>query len=358
MKYLRVTVIAWLALGASVFAQAPAAQPKAAPQKSPADLAAEEFFKLRDDKAAKPDDERFKKLIAAGIAFIEQHPTHGRVNAVVNGLANFADTMSDKSLAAYRSNFRGLLKFAIIDERDKDGLKPEARAAVAALEAAAQDAETREVFTKDNLDTLREKIDRLASMPGGGRFMQDRERSFVEILNRSGNAPLAERHLRKLTQSADKGLAAWAQSDLNLVEIKKAPYALKFTGIDGKEVDFAKLRGKAVALVFFATTNEGSVKNLVALKDVQSLYKRELAVVAVSFDKEENRAKLDETLKAQKLAFPVYFDGKEAKNDWAPKLNISSVPRIAFFDQKGILLNNNLAANRVEAEVKRLFKIQ
>ncbi|MBI5768541.1 MAG: TlpA family protein disulfide reductase [Verrucomicrobia bacterium] len=161
-----------------------------------------------------------------------------------------------------------------------------------------------------------------------------------------------------MTQHADKGVAGWAQSDLNLVEVRKAPYALKFTALDGKEVDFEKLRGKAVALVFFSAAHEGSVKNLVALKEAASLYKRELAVVAVSFDKAENRPKLEETLKAQKIAFPVHFDGREAKNDWSPKLNVTSVPRIAFFDQKGILLNNNLAANRVEPEVKRLFKIQ
>jgi predicted outer membrane protein len=358
MKSRCLLVLTLAALAAVAPAQTPPAQTKAAPQKSPADLAAEAFFKLRNDKSAKLDDDRFKKLIAAGIEFIQQNPTHGQTAPVVNGLANFSDTITDKNLAAYRSNYRSTLKFAIIDERDKEGLKPEARTAMAALEAALQDSEMRDVVSQDNLSTLREKIDRLADMPGAGRFLVVREQSFVEILNRINQSSAAERHLKKLTQHADKGVINWAQSELNIVEIKKAPYALKFTALDGKEVDFEKLRGKAVALVFFTSAHEGSVKNLVALKEPASLYKRELAVVAVSFDKEENRAKLEETLKAQKIAFPVYFDGKEAKNDWSPKLNISSVPRIAFFDPKGILLNNNLAANRVDTEVKRIFKIR
>lgn len=358
MKTRCLFILALAGLAAIAPAQTPAGQPKAAPQKSPADLAADAFFKMRNDKGAKLDDERFKKLIATGIEFIQQYPTHGQTAAVVNGLGNFSDTITDKNLAAYRSNYRGILKFALIDERDKEGLKPEARTAMAALEAALQDSEMRDVATQDNLSTLREKIDRLHQMPGAGRFLVDRERSYIEILNRINQAALAERHLRKLTQHADKGVAGWAQADLNIVEIKKAPYALTFTALDGKEVNFEKLRGKAVALVFFNSTHEGSVKNLVSLKEVASNYKRELAVIAVSFDKEENRAKLEEILKAQKISFPVHFDGKEAKNDWAPKLNISSVPRIAFFDQKGILVNNNLAANRVEPEVRRLFKIQ
>ena len=104
-KTLSLIAIAGLVLGTSLLAQAPAGQPKAA-VKSPADLAAEEFFKLRNDKAAKPDEERFKKLIAAGLAFIEENPTHGQINGVVNGLANFSDTMGDKNLAPHRANFR------------------------------------------------------------------------------------------------------------------------------------------------------------------------------------------------------------------------------------------------------------
>ena len=358
MNSLRLALVACLAGSASVFAQAPASPPKAAPTKSPADLAAEDFLKQRNEKGAKPDEERFKKLIAAGIAFIQQNPTHGQAAPVVNNLGNFAETITDKALAAYRSTYRSTLKFAIIDERDKEGLKPEARTAMMALEVVLQDSETRDAINRDNLESLREKIDRLAQMPGAGRFLTDRERSYVDILNRSGNTVPAERHLRKLVQGSDKSLVSYAQSEINIIDVKKAPYELKFTGLDGKETDLAKLRGKAVALVFFTSANAGSVKNLVTLKQTASLYRRELAVVAVSFDKEADRAKLEEALKANKIAFPVYFDGKEAKNDWAPKLNIGSVPRIAFFDQKGILLNNNLAVNRVEPEVKRLFKIQ
>ncbi|MBI5768540.1 MAG: hypothetical protein HZA93_12140 [Verrucomicrobia bacterium] len=196
MKTHCLIVLTLAAFTAAAPAQPPAGPPKAAPQKSPADLAAEAFFKLRNDKGARLDDERFKKVITAGIEFIQQNPTHGQTAAVVNGLASFSDTITDKNLATYRSNFRGVLKFALIDERDKDGLKPEARTAMAALEAAAQDYETRDVFTRENLETLREKIDRLGQTPGAGRFLVDRERSYVEILTKSNNAAMAERHLR------------------------------------------------------------------------------------------------------------------------------------------------------------------
>ena len=237
-------------------------------------------------------------------------------------------------------------------------MKPETQAAVAALEAAVRDSETREIFTKDNLDTLREKIDKVASMPGGGRFLVDRERSYVEILTKGMGPPVGEKYLRKLTEHTEKGVANWARTDLAILEIKKAPYELKFTALDGKPCDVATMRGKALALVFFTAGNEASVKNLATVKAMAGLYKRELAVVAVSFDKENEREKMEAVVKTNKLSWPVYFDGKEAKNDWAPKLNVTRVPAIALFDQKGILLTNNQRADRLEAEVKRLFKIQ
>jgi cytochrome oxidase Cu insertion factor (SCO1/SenC/PrrC family) len=358
MKTLRTIVIAWLALGASLSAQPPAGAPKGGAPKAPPDPAVEEFVKTRDEAATKPDDARFKKLIATGIAFLQQNPTHSRATAVVNTLAEFGGPGADPKLAAFRGNFLGLLKFAIIDERDKDGLSPEARTAMAALEAATQDAETRIAVSKDNIDTLREKIDRLTPMPGAGRFLIDRERSYVEILMRGVNPTVGERHLKKLIAHPDKGVATWAQTDLNIVEVRKAPYALKFTALDGKECDVGTMRGKAVALVFFTTANEASVKSLVALKDVQSRLKRELQVVAVSFDKAEDRAKLEAVVKDNKLAWPVHFDGKEAKNDWAPKLNVTRAPAIALFDQKGLFLTNAVRADRLEGEVKRLFGIR
>jgi hypothetical protein len=55
---------------------------------------------------------------------------------------------------------------------------------------------------------------------------------------------------------------------------------------------------------------------------------------------------------------PVYFDGKGAKNDFAPKLNITREPAIALFDQKGILFSRDLPPNQLEFQVKRMLGIK
>jgi cytochrome oxidase Cu insertion factor (SCO1/SenC/PrrC family) len=161
-----------------------------------------------------------------------------------------------------------------------------------------------------------------------------------------------------------------AREELNIFEIKKEPYALAFTALDGKPFDMAQLRGKVVALYFWSSTNKGSVDRLDQLKQIQSDYRKKgFEVVTVSYDKEEDREKLLKSVKENRVTFPVYFDGKQAKNAFSPKLNVYSVPRLYVFDQKGILqttiqgspvgrLQPDLPQNQLEGMVKKLLGIK
>ena len=145
-----------------------------------------------------------------------------------------------------------------------------------------------------------------------------------------------------------------ARSEMNMVELKKAPYELKFTALDGKPVDVAALRGKVVALVVWNGTSEGTVNLIDAVKQAQSFNKKTFEVIGVSFDKEADREKLNKFIKDNKIAWPVHFDGKEAKNEWAQKLNLGRTPLIVLFDKKGMFVTNNLPANQLEGAVKKL----
>lgn len=336
-----------------------AADQKGPPAKAPADLAADEFYKVRNDKSAKLDQARFQKVVGAGMAYITQFPTHGRVPGVVQDLSRFGDTMTTREQIPYRSAYLALLKYEIVNERFKEGVAEAATTALAALDAAVADYAAREAPNRENIDALREKIDKLTPMPGSGRFLVERERSYFDIINQVGKPAAAEAHLRELLKHADKGVAAMAQTELNIVEIKKVPYALKFTALDGREVDFAQLRGKVVALYFWSTTNAVSTKNFPPLNQIYNTYKkRGFEVVTVSFDKEADRPKLLQFVKENRIAMPVYFDGKGAKNDFAPKLNITREPALVLFDQKGILFSNNLPAPQLEGQVKRMLGIK
>ena len=148
----------FLALFASLFlaggalAQAPAGK---AAEKSAADVAADAFYKVLNDKEAKLSTDRFTQVIASGFAYLLKFPTHGRANGVIKDVANFGATITDKGLAAYRSAYVTQLKFQVVDQRYKDGVTDDAKAALMAVEAAAVDFETRDAPSRDAIAALK-----------------------------------------------------------------------------------------------------------------------------------------------------------------------------------------------------------
>lgn len=373
-RLLTLALVCSLGLCGSAIAQAPkpgdkGGEKKAPPPKTPADLAFDAFNKVRTEAGGKLDQARFKRLIDAGISYLSQHPTHQRVNEVIRELSFFALTIDSKQ-PALRTSFSSNLKLEVTNAKYKEGMSDAAKAVIAALDAAVADCDARMAYSGDNMTTLREKIDALAETPGGARFLPDRERSYAHIFMVNSNAQRAEAHLKKLLEHKEKPVATMAQEELNIVDARKEPTTLKLKGLDGKEVDLAQLRGKVVGLYFWSSANKGSVDRMEALKQLHSDYrKRGFELVTVSYDKEEDRAKLEKAIKDNRLAWPVHFDGKGAKSDFGTKLNVSGVPRFYLFDQKGILqvtlseervarVTPDFPARQIEPRVKQLLGVK
>lgn len=360
-RLIAVLLLSLLPIGTLLAAPAPAKSgEKKAPAKSPGDLAYDAFNKVLREPLGKPDQARFEKVIAPGLAYLSQFPTHGSANTVIRELPKWGalrdrEPAKDRALQPQRIAFLSLLKYELLTARYKEGLSNDAKAALAALDASTVDAETREVFNSANLNSLREKLDALAAMPGSGRFLVDRERAYIEILTLGVSPARAEQHLQTLLKHSDKGVQSMARQELNMLELKQKPYELQFTGIDGKPFDFAQQRGKVVAMYFWNTGTRDITKNMDALKQIHSMYRRKgFEVVTVSLDKEEDRPKLEKYIKDNRIAFPVYFDGKGSKTDFVAKMNITTPPRLAIFDKAGILQSNNLQLNQLEPAVKKL----
>lgn len=371
-RLLAAALVCCLTFSSALLAQAPKSKTgdkKAPAPKGPADLLVDAWNKARIEPTAKTQA-GFTNLIAAGMAYLVQFPTHTQVNTVVNQLGTFANGIDPKQ-AALRGSYLSLLKFEVTDQRYKEGATDAFKAALAAIDAVVADTELRQGPTLAALVTLREKIDTLAETPGSGRFLTDRERSYAHLLTLMKQTPRAEEQLKKLTGHAEKNVATMAREELNILEIQKAPFDLKFTGVDGKETDFAQLRGKVVAMYFFSTTSKPSTDRIEGLKQLHSAYrKRGFEVVAVSYDKVEDGEKLKKFVKDNRIAWPVHYDGKAASNAFSPKLNAynSSLPRIYLFDKAGLLqtiipsgstnLTPNIPVTQLEFHVKRLLGIK
>lgn len=370
MKIRLLSIALLCCLPGALLAQAPKKDEKKAPApKSASEQAFDEFQKVRNRQGAKQDQGRFQEIVNAGMKFLVAHPTSTRANEVVNLIGLSYPMGIDSKQPALRGQYLALLRLEIANQKYKDGVTDQVAAAMAAVDAAAADADVRIAPNPANLAAMREKIDALASTPAGNRFLTDRERGYAHLLLLTNQVARAEDGLKKLTTHADKGVQDMAKQELNVIAAKKTPIDLKFSSVDGKPVDMAQLRGKAVGLYFWSSTNKGSVDTLAKLRQFASDYKkRGFELVTVSFDREEDREKLMKYLKENKLAAPVYFDGKQGKAEFAQKLNVNSVPRLLLFDQAGLLqtsmmgtgLSSNYASTLglFEQEVKRLLKIK
>lgn len=341
------------------FAQAQSSSGKSADkkQKSAAEQAEQQFLKLRGAADAKPEQATFQKMIEAGIACLEQHPTYNRAPAVVTELGSFGTLLTSKEDKGLRGAYAAQLQYAVVNEKFKPDITPEAHTALVALDAAASDALARFEYNRDNMQTLRDKIDDLARQPNAGPFLADAERRYADILMSTRGQAAAEQHLKRLLDSG-KEVAEMAQKELNLLEVRKTPLALKFTGVDGKEVDCAKMRGKVVAVLFWSAANGKERKEVEALNKMYDDYRRDgLEVVSIAYDKADDKAKVLSAAKELKLTWPVLHDGKGADNELGKKLNIVDLPRIALFDKNGMLAMTDLPPSRSAGYIRRMLGI-
>lgn len=344
---------------ASVFLTlaAPGAE-KAAPARSPADQARDEFNQARNQQGAKLDQARFQQVIGKGLAFLEKFPTNSNVNAVVRDLATWPDqAMRDrKNQAAQRAAYISQLKYEVVNARYKPDLSDEAKAALGALDVAALDFEVRQAPSRASVSELREKIEALAQMPKAGRFMADRELSYVEIVQATMGAERAVAHLQELLKHPEKGVVDAAKRELNLRELEREPADVKLTTLDGRTFDLAQLRGKVVAVYFWSTTNTRSTGGFETLRTVfGDNRKKGFELVAVSLDKAEDQAKVEKFAKDARTGFAFAFDGKGNRGETAQRLSVTSAPTLVLFNPDGLMVARNLPLNQLDAAVKKLL---
>ena len=340
----------------ALLAQAPAAASAkaAAPASDPvAEAAFDAFFKLRDQPGAVPSPERFDQLIKSGVPLLAQYPKNRRAGTVVGKLGDVAQGINDRKLLPLRDVWFSQLNFAIINARqsatDDDG-----KAAVMALAAANANAQARLIGDKDSLEAAREKIDALAAQPGGDRFIADQEMNFVEVIK--GRSPaMAEKLVTQLKDHKNKTLASRATDELRIMEVRKTPFDLKFTSVDGKPFDAVALRGKkAVFLHYWSVDNEASVKEFDALKDKYFEQRERVEIVSVNLDPAEKREAVDKVIKDKKVKWPQLVEGLGMKSEVAVRINIRSVPNGAMLDRAGMLAVPRARAWQLDGELKKM----
>jgi thiol-disulfide isomerase/thioredoxin len=177
-----------------------------------------------------------------------------------------------------------------------------------------------------------------------------------QYLNRLRTADLAavEPHLAKLMKDANEKVAQWAAGEMEVEKLRRSPMELKFTALDGREVDLAKLRGKVVLIDFWATWCGPCIAELPNVKKVYAAYRdKGFEIVSIALDRTEDRQKLVDMVAKENMPWPQYFDGKYWQTDISVKYGITGIPAMFLLDKSGRLVSTAARGPKLEEEVKR-----
>lgn len=156
------------------------------------------------------------------------------------------------------------------------------------------------------------------------------------------------------TESGRK--AAGALKRLDLVG---KPLELRGTGLDGKEVDASRFKGKTLLVTFWASWADPVRRDLPELMKVYQKYKgNNFEVLGVNLD--ADRADLDAFLKENPLPWPQIFEpGGIEKGRFATEFGIIALPTMVLVDADGKVLNRGIrSAAELDRQLEKLGPVK
>lgn len=308
------------------------------------DAAYKAFTSLRNNKEVKPSQAHFQKMSAAGIDFLVRHANDTwKSNRVINDMLSYGTSVLAKD-PAQRAAWFAQVQFGIIEKQAN--LNDKAKGAFAALGAAIAEGEIADNFSQQAFTEWRAKIDQLNNVPNGTPFLLDREKGYYKFVTtklRTGQR-FADAQIAALVNSKDRNTANWAKREARIMELRKTPYALSFTALDGKQFDSKALKGKPALYVYFWSTGmRNATREIDSLMDAYfDMSRRKIEFVAVCVDPEDKRADVTAFVKKLKVKCPVYFDGKGTKGGLYVDLAASAQANGHLFNANGILIGTEI----------------
>jgi thiol-disulfide isomerase/thioredoxin len=131
------------------------------------------------------------------------------------------------------------------------------------------------------------------------------------------------------------------------------PLDIKFTALDGRKVELAKLKGKVVLIDFWATWCGPCVAEIPHIKETfAKLNPKGFEVIGISLD--DDKAALTKMVREKQMPWPQHFESEKDENRYAKEYGISTIPTMWLVDKKGNLVDMN-AREDLEKKVEKLL---
>ncbi|MCA9145552.1 MAG: redoxin family protein [Planctomycetaceae bacterium] len=124
---------------------------------------------------------------------------------------------------------------------------------------------------------------------------------------------------------------------------------------DGRSLDLAAYRGKAVLIHYWATWCEPCKEDLKEIKALQARYAAKgFAAIGINLDSDAKL--LTDYLRENSLSWPQLYESGGLDSRLANELGIMTVPTMLLIDKSGQVVRRNVHSAELDAELQRLLK--